>query len=70
MNKETYPHVDELVAPASADAVHSVLRFLRVVLHRKMYLAGCLAIAAMLGGFYYFTATVPEYRTSSPMLGP
>ena len=50
------PPPDDSGRPSSADAVHALLRFLRVVLHRKMYVVSSLVLAGLLGGLYYFTA--------------
>jgi polysaccharide biosynthesis transport protein len=40
----------------AADAIHSVLRFLRVLRRKKKYLGFALLVTGALGGFYYLTA--------------
>lgn len=57
MSNEPVSTADDLNGPSSADAVHAVMRFARVVLHRKSYVCSSLILAGLLGGLYYFTAT-------------
>ncbi|MCY2988540.1 MAG: polysaccharide biosynthesis tyrosine autokinase [Planctomycetota bacterium] len=57
MSNEPAPTPDDPSGPSSADAVHAVMRFARVVLHRKTYVFSSLVLAGLLGGLYYFTAT-------------
>ena len=57
MSNEPVPTPDDPSEPSSADAVHAVMRFARVVLHRKTYVFSSLVLAGLLGGLYYFTAT-------------
>lgn len=44
-------------APATVDFLQNLLRFARVVRRRKEIVLGALAIAALLGGLYYASAT-------------
>lgn len=50
-----------------ADALQWALRFLRVVLYRKQFVLAALAVALLLGGLYYFTAT-RIYRATASLL--
>ena len=52
---------------AAADAVRAAMRFCRVLRHRKSYVILSLAIACLLGAYYYFTAT-RIYKASASIL--
>src|SRR5690349_3154051 len=43
--------------PSTAEALHEVLRFLRVVRYRGAYVITALIVAGLLGTLYYATAT-------------
>ncbi|MEO8497162.1 MAG: Wzz/FepE/Etk N-terminal domain-containing protein, partial [Planctomycetota bacterium] len=51
----------------AADAVQAAIRFLRVIRHRKSYVLTSLAVASLLGGLYYLTAT-RIYRATAQLL--
>lgn len=52
---------------AAADAVHAVLRFLRVLRFRKSHIVTAVAVTSLLGALYYFTAT-RIYEASASLL--
>lgn len=56
MTHENQASAEELAAPSSADSILAVMRFLRVVWTRRMYVISTLVVAGLLGGLYYFTA--------------
>ena len=56
MTQENQAPAEELAAPSSADSILAVMRFLRVVWHRRIYVVSALVVAGLLGGLYYFTA--------------
>ncbi|MFT7642384.1 MAG: succinoglycan biosynthesis transport protein ExoP [Pirellulaceae bacterium] len=49
----------------NSDAVYALMRFLRVLWYRKLYVFAGVSIAVLLGGFYYFTATRVYQSTAS-----
>ena len=55
----------EMANDSAADAVVAAMRFLRTLRYRKAYLASALAVAALLGLFYYLTATRIYKATAS-----
>jgi len=57
MTTDQTPVFDATGTASAADAVHALMRFLRVIMHRKMYVASALLVAGLLGGLYYLTAT-------------
>lgn len=57
MTQEPPAPAEELAPPSSADSILAVMRFLRVIWHRRSYLFSTLVVAGLLGGLYYFTAT-------------
>lgn len=64
------PSADEHSAPAegAADAVQTVMQFLRVVYYRKSYVVTCVVVASLLGGLYYYTATRIYEATASLLI--
>ena len=56
MTHELSAPPEELAPPSSADSILAVMRFLRVVWHRRLYVVSALVVAGLLGGLYYFTA--------------
>jgi capsular exopolysaccharide synthesis family protein len=56
MTQENQAPAEELAAPSSADSILAVMRFLRVVWQRRIYVVSTLVVAGLLGGLYYFTA--------------
>ncbi len=56
MTHENQPGAEELAAPSSADSILAVMRFLRVVWQRRIYVFSTLVVAGLLGSLYYFTA--------------
>jgi uncharacterized protein involved in exopolysaccharide biosynthesis len=52
---------------AAADALRAAMRFCHILRHRKSYVIMSLAIACLLGAYYYFTAT-RIYRASASIL--
>ncbi len=67
MNNTHYKTPEEPEAQSSADAVHAIMRFLRIVMHRKIYVVSSVVVAGLLGAFYYFTAT-PIYQADAQLL--
>ena len=63
------PHAlpDDLMVPSSADSIHALIRFLQIVLNRKIYVIAAVVVAALLGALYYFTAT-PIYQATAQLL--
>ncbi|MCH5375673.1 MAG: Wzz/FepE/Etk N-terminal domain-containing protein, partial [Planctomycetes bacterium] len=63
------PHAlpDDLMVPSSADAIHALIRFLQIVLHRKVYVLSAVVVAALLGALYFYTAT-PIYQATAQLL--
>ena len=57
MNNTSYRATDEPEAQSSAEVVHAIMRFLRIVMHRKMYVISSVVVVGLLGALYYFTAT-------------
>ncbi len=52
---------------SNVDFVHSMIRFVRVLRQRKMYVISAVACAGMLGAFHYLTAT-RIYQASASLL--
>jgi len=67
MNTNKYQVPDDLETQSSADAVHAIMRFMRIVMHRKMYVVSSIVVAGLLGAFYYFSAT-PIYQADAQLL--
>ncbi len=67
MTHENQTPADELAAPSSADSILAVMRFLRVVWQRRIYVVSALVVAGLLGGLYYFTAN-RVYQATAQLL--
>lgn len=67
MNPASPEASSELGTLAAADALHALLRFLRILRYRISYLITSLTVAALLGALYYFTAT-RVYEASASLL--
>ncbi len=60
------PHsMYEPAGDSTADLVHSAMRFLRVLQHRKLYVITSVAVAVLLGAFHYYTADRIYQSTAS-----
>ncbi|MHB0959430.1 MAG: polysaccharide biosynthesis tyrosine autokinase [Pirellulaceae bacterium] len=67
MNVERHDATLDASSVAAADTIQATLRFCRVLRYRKSYLIMSLAVASLLGAYYYFTAT-RIYRASASLL--
>jgi len=56
MTHEHPVSAEEVAPPSSADSILAVMRFFRVVWHRRTYVVSALVVAGLLGALYYFTA--------------
>ena len=68
MNQNANPPSPELGSESVADAVVAIMRFLRVLRYRKSYVMTSVAVACLLGAFYYFTATRIYKATASLLI--
>ncbi len=59
--------IDEAPLPSSADSIHELMRFVQIILRRKVWVLAALVIAGLLGGLYYFTAP-PIFEATAQLL--
>ncbi|MGM0490339.1 MAG: Wzz/FepE/Etk N-terminal domain-containing protein, partial [Planctomycetota bacterium] len=67
MNEESRPDPEEACEPAFQGEIRAVLRFLRVLRARKAFVIAAVAVAALLGALFVFTAT-PLYEADAELL--
>jgi len=56
MSNDLHLVQEDMEAQSSADAIHAIMRFLRIALHRKIYVISSVVVVGLLGALYYFTA--------------
>lgn len=67
MNNDPAGISQETASPAAADAARAVMRFVRVLRYRKLYVIAAVAIMSLLGCVYFLTAP-RVYQASASLL--